>query len=938
MRSEFFKLLSWLFLASAFCSSSLAQSPYKIEVVAKTGQAGIVSIAPEVSINDNGTVALIAKIAENGTGKLIENIFVGDGASGSLRSITPTISSNPVQEFSPSIQINNNDQIIVRRYVRIPSPLGEIPVAYMERWNGKAINTFERLAIGQSRALSPPGVEFDGIYSYPTINNIGSVLFGAFTLEQNRGIVDWLASISPKGKIKIESGSNQYRPVYADNGTFVTRTGDTKGIFLFNETFGLVANIADPNNGFISVGKSPAISDDGKIVAFAGDCAGISLADGTELTPGPGVFIAVQTEKGWRITRIAGRSGNGQLDPGETFTDKNGNGVFDLGENDSGLFSGFDLDSRISVSNAGFVVYKAVGTDGNVGIYSNLVDVDDQKSSWRVYDNISYPIVNVIAPAPVIRKGDAIPGLFSSVEDVAIYDSINNKEIPQFAIWVNLGGNNQAIVKATGFPSNLFDIDIGIPKHINGHNWSVNYKISANEGLIVQDVQLNTRYVIKKISIPYFKINTSKGGDRRAELKPSSFGDYNSRIIDFKPRLYPNKLVLQASYLVDNFSPNQQSALLVTQNYEFYAYNPEAYVEPSGELEHSQYFRPLAAYRYFEVDSDKLNSLELAQRFHSRLENKDYNNVTVIKDADFPFTIPFRGENPLQREASIRAIKKGKPSILDNTQDNIHFTFLEYVQEPVILNGSIIPHGAPEAMHMHWHWDEKVSLSLAILSRLTAASAFNYNSPLIPDGSDQDLNIAIVTYNPSNQEEFPEDSYKLVNDEALVGQNQVVWYNAIGHQKHDRFFEFGGFLGNKVVYATGDVTEKVEILQGIFTRHLNLAELTPTQFDTTLYIVSKSGGIALNGDWFLIKEPLRLVLDDLPSDVTVLNKTGVTPEGKPYIDLPISPDGLLGHDDGVAQDFLSDARDAIKVTIGFSNPSRVRIKFRPHLISLGGTQ
>jgi hypothetical protein len=139
----------------------------------------------------------------------------------------------------------------------------------------------------------------------------------------------------------------------ADNGNIVVRD-PSSSITLYDYQLNAVASIASSTSGFASVGLAPGISDDGKVITFYGelnDAAATALG----LTPGPGIFASIDTGSGIRkITRIAGLSGNGYLDPGETHEDTNNNGQVDLGE-DKGLITSFANDVRVGVS------YRSVG-------------------------------------------------------------------------------------------------------------------------------------------------------------------------------------------------------------------------------------------------------------------------------------------------------------------------------------------------------------------------------------------------------------------------------------------------------------------------------------------------------------------------------------------------------------------------------------------------
>lgn len=514
--------LAFLSVLSLSPRTAQAQSSFMYEVVAKTGQTGLVSIAPEVSVNDKGVVALIGRIHDNGgTGPLIENIFIGSGSPNSLVNISPKINSSTSQTFSPSIQINNNDLVLVRRVLLQPSPLGPIPFSYLELWNSNIVNSNSILVDG---APAPANLEFDGIRSYPSINNFNEVIFSAF-----KGSTEYLATILRNGaRLKGGFSGEQRRPVLADNATFVQRSGVAPyAINLFNATLLQRASIASSNNGFSLVGRNPAISDDGKIIAFTGESAGISLMDGAELTPGRGIFVAISVGESWIVRRAAGISGNGFLDPGETFEDKNNNGKVDSGE-DSGPISNFLLDNRVSVNNAGVVLFKAVGIDGKVTLFTARFDVNSKEADCIM---------------SVIKVGDTVSGLAGSIQDLEIYDSINNNSDAQIAFWAGLGGENSAVVRAISTPT-AYEILAGY-----GENPNLS---GAELAQAKSDCSVKAEAVLGKV---FFVQIRKKDGNGNPIPLPAAF-KLESPLIS--PTLKDTKRVLFPSNVVLMFNQNSE--------------------------------------------------------------------------------------------------------------------------------------------------------------------------------------------------------------------------------------------------------------------------------------------------------------------------------------------------------------------------------------------
>jgi hypothetical protein len=119
---------------------------FQFEVVARTGQDGFTTLQPHPSINNRGTVAFVGR---KGTGnEAVENVYTRTReASGetTLRSmfrqdLAPHADGDsPRQTFASDVQINNRNQVLVRRYLtaraQFAFPIGQIldtPLTYLE--------------------------------------------------------------------------------------------------------------------------------------------------------------------------------------------------------------------------------------------------------------------------------------------------------------------------------------------------------------------------------------------------------------------------------------------------------------------------------------------------------------------------------------------------------------------------------------------------------------------------------------------------------------------------------------------------------------------------------------------------------------------------------------------------------------------------------------
>src|SRR5262249_15137883 len=101
--------------------------------------------------------------------------------------------------------------------------------------------------------------------------------------------------------------------------------------------------------GFTQLGRSPGISDDGKIVTFNG-VLNQQEADQLQTRPGPGIFASIDEGTGVRrLVRIAGGKWNATTnicDASELGFDSNNNPL---------CFSAFDDLSRVGVAHLGVV-------------------------------------------------------------------------------------------------------------------------------------------------------------------------------------------------------------------------------------------------------------------------------------------------------------------------------------------------------------------------------------------------------------------------------------------------------------------------------------------------------------------------------------------------------------------------------------------------------
>jgi len=327
----------------------------------------------------------------------------------------------------------------------------------------------------------------------------------------------------------------------------------------------------------------------------------------------------------------------------------------------------------------------------------------------------------------------------------------------------------------------------------SGLGWSFAYSISPNDGLIVRDVTLITRYMAQQMNIPYYFLETSAYPRQRAELKPNSDdASARSRLVGFERSFSADKITLKATYAVDRIPAGSDSCLIVEQLYEFQAELPNGGCEPSQsspipwKLEPlpCNKWKPEVKYTFTGSNGETLTSINMPLRLHFRDENKRGNFAATYQDNDN--FINAQG-SIIQRKEDIRseklytAIKEGG---LAGDWDNYHQTYRSEIRDP-----STIPSGpgCPECVHIHWRWSK------------LAGEAYGDGLPLIPRGSTQGVVFTAVRWHPG--EEDPLEFSSLIDGEGLQNQEMVFWYSPTGRQASDTFFQHGGFFSTLSLFS-----------------------------------------------------------------------------------------------------------------------------------------
>jgi hypothetical protein len=272
--------------------------------------------------------------------------------------------------------------------------------------------------------------------------------------------------------------------------------------------------------------------------------------------------------------------------------------------------------------------------------------------------------------------------------------------------------------------------------------------------------------------------------------------------------LTDSALYLFNEYTIYRIPEGSDAALVVTQFYEFRKLDDSA-VEPARLIEAAE-FRLQVKYEYFPLGSGQnLISITIPQRLHFRVHPDrsemppPYNSAALVLDGDSlfsgppPVSSPFG--NPMLEEVHTRAFEDGQEHIEHDSVDNYHQTHEPYIQLPD--PDRFVP-GCPNCVHIHWRWGHLAN------TLLLGTPGFTDGLPIVPPGSHQSLDIAVVQYkspalDPDAEEEDPIDYAKLVNGEPLGGKHPllpqqnyypVLWYVGTGYQNEDSFFYHYGFF------------------------------------------------------------------------------------------------------------------------------------------------
>lgn len=339
-----------------------AAQDYSLELVARTGAGGLLTIDSRTGINDAGTIA-----------------FTGTDSDGSKGFVTqmPAPGHRPVTFFSPNrvfLGASINDAIPPQAAFS-DRVSGSPPVWFIRRWNTLQSSSFT--IIGQSPA------NFDSASSFLDINNSNVVALAPLVGGSTSSTLAASAS-APPTTLATYSGIQQIRPQISETGQVVIRDNQSRIISWPHPSGTPTIYASATTGGFTTTSSRPGISDDGTVVAF----------EGTDAT-GPGVHVSVAFSGGRRLIPIA-RSGM--------------DGITGFAGDRIGVTSSGTIDAGKKIT----VVFSANTPSGPAVLSRRLVALE-----------VSGEVVTVFsAIQTIVRAGEVVDS--QTVTGFELQDPINN--------------------------------------------------------------------------------------------------------------------------------------------------------------------------------------------------------------------------------------------------------------------------------------------------------------------------------------------------------------------------------------------------------------------------------------------------------------------------------------------------------------------------------
>lgn len=401
-----------IFVVLLLSPVAFGQNNYRFEIIARTGMtigdAGkIIDLGPGPSINDDGRVAFVAQ-TENENGKQ-RHVVISDWGK-----MARIVTAAPTERLGTDVQLNNSDSVVWWYTIEAPGSARngdteiirfDLPVDEEDPVIGRGSNFFT--------------TDFQYVLPWASLNNNGGVVFSG-DLKSGGTVLAYEDDQYGPGPDAMSSKISNfpiYFPMIADNNRIIFRSGNNANspvIVFLDETFTeptalWIATSAD----FNTIGKKPGISDDGKVVVIVGD----------EKQEGPGVYIFIigNTNSPIRVKVADIENFNLSLQ-------------FRTGVNRSNDFT----------SNNYTVTYLKTNSESKPVLCSKTINITN---SVAANDTEALNLVEVGKKISAYRVGYPLekPLLLGEVEDIGVYDPINNKGEIIFWVRTNRG---QTILRA----------------------------------------------------------------------------------------------------------------------------------------------------------------------------------------------------------------------------------------------------------------------------------------------------------------------------------------------------------------------------------------------------------------------------------------------------------------------------------------------------------
>lgn len=320
-----------------------------------------------------------------------------------------------------------------------------------------------------------------------------------------------------------------------------------------------------------------------------------------------------------------------------------------------------------------------------------------------------------------------------------------------------------------------------LPGSCVGHGsggWKFSARVSADDGLILEDSSFGGRRLTGTVSVPYVEALWKDGSrDRttRIELTPDRGnrrpGVPGATLSDFQcqPR-GDGDIFVSATYKLDDFMYGGADSigLAVTQQYRFRAAEQGDLCEVSGRLRCGRFW-PSVSYRSELPEACSsapgaaptcklFAGLRTIQRMEFRPDDAGNGAINVFKDGPTPgallnaAAVATKGNGAMRYEAVDQAIRDGRRG----AWDSIHQSPSSTTSSPGI-NPFIFTPGCAGCVHMHWAWAKAVNIAQG--GRLNPAFLRPYDFtdglPQLLPHSTQDADFGIVRLEDPRR--FPEE-------------------------------------------------------------------------------------------------------------------------------------------------------------------------------------